>query len=324
MAGLKAGYDLLLEKVIAQSWEECNDILKLAEEKNSIVAVCHVLRYNAYFKHLRELVTNGAIGEVVSVQHLEPIEHIHMSHSFVRGNWGNEKKSNPIILSKSCHDTDILRWIIDKPCKRVSSFGSLKLFRKEMAPSGSTMRCTDGCRVEKDCPYSALQLYFRERSRLGHLNLEKINDDTIMRELKNGPYGRCVYHCDNDVVDHQITNFEFDGGITASFSMEAFTHYAGRRTRIFGTEGDIVGDEKTITLTNFKTGKQTVWDARKKTKGSGHGGGDHGLVHDFVRAVSFKDPGILSSTIQVSMASHLMGFKAEDSRHNGTVENVGM
>ncbi len=324
MAGLKAGYALLLEKVIAQSWEQCNDILQLAEEKNSIVAVCHVLRYNAYFRHLKELVSGGEIGELVSVQHLEPIEHIHMSHSFVRGNWGNEEKSNPIILSKSCHDTDILRWIIDKPCKRVSSFGSLKLFRKEMAPAGSTMRCTDGCKVEKECPYSALQLYFRERSRLGHLNLEKVNDKTIMRELKNGPYGRCVYHCDNDVVDHQITNFEFDGGITASFSMEALTHYGGRRTRIFGTEGDIIGDEKTLTLTNFKTGKQTVWDASRKTKGSGHGGGDHGLVHDFVRAVSFQDPGILSSTIQVSMASHLMGFKAENSRHTGSVENVGM
>jgi predicted dehydrogenase len=324
MAGLKAGYQLLLEKVIAQTWEECNDILKLAEEKNSIVAVCHVLRYNAYFQHLKEVIASGEIGEVVSVQHLEPIEHIHMSHSFVRGNWRNTKESNPILLSKSCHDTDMLRWLIDKPCTRVSSFGSLKLFRKEMAPEGSTDRCTGGCKVERDCAYSAIKLYYDERSRLGHLNLEEINNKTIMRELNNGPYGRCVYKCDNDVVDHQITNYEFEGGITAAFSMEALTHYAGRRTRIFGTKGDIVGDEKILTLTNFKTGKQTVWDASKKTKGSGHGGGDHGLVHDFVRAVSFNDPKLLSSTIQVSMASHLMGFQAEVSRHKGTVEKVGM
>lgn len=324
VAGLKMGYNLLLEKVIAQTWNECNDILKLAEEKESIVAVCHVLRYNAYFQQLKEVISSGEIGEVVSVQHLEPVEHIHMSHSFVRGNWGNTQKSNPMILSKSCHDTDILRWIIDKPCTRVSSFGSLKLFREEMAPEGSTDRCTSGCKVERDCPYSAKKLYFDERSRLGHLNLEEVNDKTILRELNNGPYGRCVYRCDNDVVDHQISNFEFEGGITASFSMEALTHYAGRRTRIFGTKGDIIGDEKILTLTKFETGKQTVWDASKKIKGSGHGGGDHGLVHDFVRAVSFNDPGLLSSTIQVSMASHLMGFKAEESRFNGTVEKVGM
>jgi len=106
--------------------------------------------------------------------------------------------------------------------------------------------------------------------------------------------------------------------------MEALSSYARRRTRIFGTEGDITGDERIITLSKFATGERTEWDASKHTKGSGHGGGDHGLVHDFVRAVSFKDPAILSSTIQVSMASHLMGFMAEESRHNGTVELVGM
>ncbi len=324
MAGLKAGYDLLLEKVIAQTWDECNDILKLAVEKNSIVAVCHVLRYNAYFQQLKALVSAGEIGEVVSIQHLEPVEHIHMSHSFVRGNWGNSKKSNPMILSKSCHDTDILRWIIDKPCTRVSSFGSLKLFRTEMAPAGSTDRCTSGCKVERECPYSAKKIYLEQRSWLQHLNLEEVNEKTILRELQNGPYGRCVYKCDNDVVDHQISNFEFEGGVTAAFSMEALTHYGGRRTRIFGTKGDIIGDEETITLTKFATGEKTVWDASKALKSGGHGGGDHGLAHDFVRAVSFKDSGMLSSTIQVSMASHLMGFKAEESRLKGTVETVGM
>ncbi len=315
MAALNAGYDMLLEKAIAQSWEECNDILKLAEKKNAIVAVCHVLRYTPYFRKMKEVIDNGEIGEVVSIQHLEPIERIHMSHSFVRGNWGNSKKSNPIILSKSCHDTDILRWLIGKPSKRVSSFGSLTLFRKERAPEGSTMRCTDGCAIERECPYSAIRLYRDKRGWLAHLNLEAVNDATIMRELRNGPYGRCVYRCDNDVVDHQISNFEFEGGVTAAFSMEAHSHYGGRRTRIFGTEGDLFGDEKTLTVTNSVTGKQEVWDAGKEIKyQSGHGGGDHGLMHDFVRAVYFKDATRLTSTIQASMESHLMGFRAEESR----------
>lgn len=318
MAGLKAGYDLLLEKVIAQSWKECNDILKLAEKNNSIVAVCHVLRYTPYFRKMKEILDNKEIGDIVSVQHLEPVERIHMSHSFVRGNWGNSKKSNPMILSKSSHDTDILRWLIGKPSKKVSSFGSLTVFRKEMAPSGSTLRCTDGCAVERQCPYSALKLYKEKRGWLQHLNLETVNDKTIMRELKNGPYGRCVYHCDNDVVDHQVTNIEFDDGVTASFSMEAHTHYGGRRTRIFGTKGDIIGDEHTITVTNALTGKQDIWDASKAQKfESGHGGGDHGLIYDFVRAVSFKDASLLTSTIQASMESHLMGFMAEESRLKG-------
>ena len=193
-----------------------------------------------------------------------------------------------------------------------------------MAPKGSTDRCTNGCSVERQCPYSAKKIYLEQRSWLQHLNLEEVNEKTILRELQNGPYGRCVYRCDNDVVDHQISNFEFENGITVAFSMEALTHYGGRRTRIFGTVGDIIGDEQTITLTNFSTGKQTIWDASKELKEGGHGGGDHGLVHDFVRAVGYKDPGMLSSTIQVSMASHLMGFKAEESRLKGTVELIDM
>jgi len=318
MAGLDMGYDMILEKVIAQTWEECNDILLLAEKKDDIVAVCHVLRYNPYFRKLKEVIDSGAIGDIVSVQHLEPVERIHMSHSFVRGNWGNSKKSNPMILSKSCHDTDILRWIIGKPCQRVSSFGSLSLFREGKAPAGSTDRCTGGCAVEKECPYSAIRLYLEKRQWLQHMVLEEVNKNTIMRELKNGPYGRCVYRCDNDVVDHQVSNFEFENGITAAFSMEALTHYGGRRTRIFGTEGDIFGDEKNLTITNAVSGNQEVWDARKALNGnSGHGGGDHGLVHDFVRAVRACDAGLLTSTIKVSMESHLMGFQAEASRLAG-------
>ena len=325
MAGLNMGYQLLLEKVIAQSWDECNDILKLAEKKEAIVAVCHVLRYNPYFRKMKEIVDSGVIGNVVSIQHLEPVEHIHMSHSFVRGNWGTAGISNPMILSKSCHDTDILRWIINKPCQRVSSFGSLTLFRSESAPSGSTMRCTDGCPVEKECPYSALKIYLKDRSWLQHLNLEKVNEDTILRELKNGPYGRCVYQCDNNVVDHQVTNFEFEGKVTVAFSMEALTHYGGRRTRIFGTNGDIVGDEKKLITYQFSSGKQDIWDATKATKSaSGHGGGDWGLVSDFVKAVINEDPDMLTSTIQASMESHLMGFKAEESRLGGTVESMSL
>jgi len=237
----------------------------------------------------------------------------------------NSKKSILMILSKSGHDTVILRWIINKPCIRVSSFGSLSLFRKENAPAGSTLRCTDGCKFERECPYSAKKIYLEKREWIKHLNLEAVNDQTILRELNNGPYGRCVYHCDNDVVDHQVTNFEFEGNVTASFSMEALTSYAGRRTRIFGSKGDLIGDENTITINEFTSGKQEVWDASKAAKtSSGHGGGDHGLVHDFVRAVSFKNPELLSSTIKVSMASHLMGFKAEESRLKGIVEKVNM
>ena len=324
MAGLQAGYHLLLEKVIAQTWNECNDILKLTEKKKAIVAVCHVLRYTSYFRKMKEIVDSGKIGEVISIEHVEPVEHIHMSHSFVRGNWSNTKKSNPMILSKSCHDTDMLRWLINKPCKRVGSFGSLNFFKQENAPQGAPLRCTDGCPAEKECPFSAKKIYLEKRTWLSHLNLEIVNDETILRELKNGPYGRCVFRCDNDAVDHQVAIFEFENNISASFSMQAMSHYGGRRTRIFATKGDLFGDEQSLTVTQFLTGEQEKWDTTMISMDSGHGGGDHGLVRDFLQAVRLNDPNLLTSTIQVSMESHLMGFKAEESRKKGTIVKMSL
>jgi predicted dehydrogenase len=317
MEAVPLGYDLLLEKAIAQSWQECKDILEVTNKYNKIVAICHVLRYTPYFRKMKEVIESGRLGDVVSVQHLEPVEHIHMSHSFVRGNWRNSDESTPMILSKSCHDTDILRWVIGKSCKKVSSFGSLKHFREEDAPPGSTARCTDGCSFERDCIFSAIKLYKEKRGWLHYLAIENQDDASILKALQEGPYGKCVYRTDNDVVDHQIMNMEFEDDITVAFSMEAFTHYPGRRTRIFGTKGDLIGDESQMLITDFLTGKQENWKPGKAKDGSGHGGGDHGIVHDFIQAVSQQDPGLLTSTIEASMESHLMGFKAEESRLNG-------
>lgn len=325
MAGLHKGYHILLEKVIAQSWKECNDILKLAEKKQTIVAICHVLRYTPYFRKMKEIIDSGKIGEILSIDHLEQVEHIHMSHSYVRGNWRNAKMSNPMFLAKSCHDTDILRWLINKPCTSVASYGSLKFFKKENAPKGAPLRCTDGCPAEAECPYSAKKIYLERRERwLWHLNLEEVNDENILRELKTGQYGRCVFHCDNDVVDNQVAIFKFEDNITASFSMQGMTCLPGRKTRIFATKGEIYGDRSSITVTNFLTGEQEYWDESMVKIDSGHQGGDHGIAANFVEAVRLNDASLLTSTIKVSMASHLMGFKAEESRKKGTVEKVSL
>lgn len=325
MGGLGLGYDLLLEKPIAQRWSECHDILKLTQKNNRIVAICHVLRYAPYYRKIKEAIDTRQLGDIVSIQHLEPVEHIHMSHSFVRGNWRNSKESNFMLLAKSCHDLDMLRWWIGKPCARVSSFGSLKHFTSENAPEGSTPRCTDGCAIESICPYSALKIYHRNRIWLHHFDLPKDSDvgPIILDHLKNGPYGRCVYRCDNDVVDHQVVAMEFEDKITAAFSMEAHTSYGGRRTRIMGTLGDAVGDEETLVIADFRKDAPTIWNAKDGvTVQSGHGGGDYGLMHDFLQAVSQQDASLLSSTIEASMESHLIAFRAEESRLTGQTLDV--
>jgi hypothetical protein len=324
MAALKAGYDVLLEKPISPSEKECRDILELSKKTGRIVAVCHVLRYAPYFVKLREIVQSGAIGELMSIQHLEPIEHIHMSHSYVRGNWHDRNATTPIILAKSCHDLDILRWIVGKPCEQIVAMGSLKWFRKENAPAGSTDRCMDGCAAEGTCPYSAMKIYYRERGRTYVFDLpedKSLHGDHILEKLRTTNYGRCVYKMDNNQEDHYISSIQFQGGVTASFSMEAFTSYEGRRTRIMGSMGDIVGDMETFTVTDFRTKKSTVYD---NSSGDGHGGGDWKLVRDWLQAVSQKNPALLSSTIDASIESHIMGFMAEKSRKSGRVEKISL
>lgn len=329
MKALKMGYDVLLEKPIAPTEKECRDILALSKKTGRIVAVCHVLRYAPYFVKMKELIAKGAVGEIMSVQHFEPIEHTHMAHSYVRGNWHNSKQTTPIILAKSCHDLDIIKWVINKQSRQIVAMGDLKWFKKENAPAGSTARCTDGCKVERECPYSAIKQYYDKRERTSVLDLPE--DKTkhaavIMERLKTTNYGRCVYRMENDQPDHYITSIRFADNVTASFSMEAFTSYHGRRTRIMGSMGDMVGDMTELVVTDFRTGKSTKLVPKAEDvegyKNSGHGGGDWLLARDFVQAVAQQDATLLTSTIDESIESHIMGFMAEESRKNNRVMNI--
>jgi predicted dehydrogenase len=321
MKALELGYDVLLEKPISPSEKECRDILALSKKTGRIVAVCHVLRYAPYFIKLREIIQSGQLGEVVSIQHLEPIEHIHMSHSYVRGNWHNSKATTPIILAKSCHDLDIIRWLLGKACNSIQAFGQLNWFTGKNAPAGSTERCTDGCAVEGQCPYSALNIYHRKRIWTYVFDMPEDKNkqgDYILEQLKTTNYGRCVYRMDNDQPDHYTANILFEGGVTAAFSMEAFTSYDGRRTRVMGSLGDIVGDMTSFTVTNFLTGEKTTW----KQETDGHGGGDWRLVANWIQAIAERNPALLTSTIDASIESHVMGFMAEKSRKLNKVMRV--
>jgi hypothetical protein len=320
---LKMGYDILLEKPISPSEQECRDILALTKKTGRIVAVCHVLRYAPYFIKLRELMQSGAIGEIISLQHLEPIGYDHMAHSYVRGNWHNSKATTPIILAKSCHDLDIIKWMLNRSSIDIHAAGDLKWFRSENAPAGSTARCTDGCAVEKTCPYSAMEHYAVKRKRLHVFDMpddKNLWDAHILDKLKTTNYGRCVYRMENDQPDHYITNIRFQGNITASFSMEAFTSYEGRRTRVMGSMGDIVGDMNSFVMTDFRTNKKTEW----KSTTDMHGGGDWRLVADWIQAVSQQNAALLTSTIDASIESHVMGFAAEKSRKEKMVIPIKM
>lgn len=318
MKALQLGYDVLLEKPIAQSWQECLDIVNKARELHRIVGVCHVLRYHPYFKKFREIVSGGKLGELISVNHVEAVGIERMTHAFVRGLWRRESETNPMILSKACHDLDLLVWLTGKKCKQVSSYGTLKWFRSENAPEGSTLRCTDGCRVERQCPYSALELYYRKRRWLRHFDLAAgaDADEVILRELQTGPYGRCVYHCDNDVVDHQVVSMLMEDEVTVNFSMDAFTRDSGRRTHFMFSGGEVYGDETTLTVRYFHSAcEDEIYDfSAYSGECSYHGGADQEIVRDFIRAVRLRRGDALLTNIESSLESHRIAFEIEVQR----------
>lgn len=317
-AGL--GYHILLEKPMAPTEEECRRIVKAVQAAHVIFAVCHVLRYTAYTRKMKQLIDSGLIGAVVNIQHIEPVGYWHQAHSFVRGNWRNTRESSFMLLAKSCHDLDWIRYMMGAPCRRVSSFGSLYHFRQAQAPKGAAARCVD-CAVEPQCPYSAKKLYLGNL-RKGHLcwPLDVITTDLteagVMQALRAGPYGRCVYACDNDVVDNQVVNMLFEGGRTASFTMTAFCASHGRQTRLCGTRGELVGDSQVITHFDFLADKSTAYDTRTEDVSilGGHGGGDGGLMDNFISAVAANDPSLILSGPAETLETHLMVFAAERAR----------
>lgn len=329
LAFAQQGYDILLEKPMAPDPASCRQIVEAALENKSLFAVCHVMRYTNYSQKMKELVASGLIGDIVSVQHLEPVGFWHYAHSYVRGNWRNEKSSSFMLLAKSCHDIDWLRYIIGRPCIEVSSFGSLKYFRKENKPlaAGAALRCLD-CAFEPDCAYSAKRFYLNllDQGKLGwplDVMTTEFSREGVMTALREGPYGRCVYECDNDVVDHQVVNLLYDNGVTASFTMIGESETRDRQTIIFGTKGELRGNGEKIFHYDFLTGKtREIEIEQPPTSIQGHGGGDYNLIKTFVEAVATRDPsGILSGPLE-SLETHLTVFAAERARLEKRVVEV--
>lgn len=321
------GYHLLLEKPMATTEADCVRIVDAVEAAGVLGAVCHVLRYTPYTRAMKRLVDSGDVGEVVSVEHLEPVGWWHHAHSYVRGNWRREDESTFMLMAKSCHDLDWLAHLTGRRASRVSSFGGLHHFRPEQRPAGAADRCLD-CAVEPDCPYSASRLYLgclgdpdRERWPLSVVT-DELTEAGVRRALREGPYGRCVYACDNDVVDHQIVGVEYDDGVTASFTMTAFTPLGHRRTRVFGTRGSLEGDGIDIVVHDFVTGARRVVHTSTGTDASaaaGHGGGDQGLVDAFLSALRTGDRAHVLSDVRESLHTHRVVWAAERARRSGTV-----
>lgn len=324
------GYHLLVEKPMAPTEKEAAQITEAAERHGVLLAVCHVMRYTRYTETLKEILDAGRIGDIMNIQHLEQVGWWHQAHSFVRGNWSNEAASAPMLLAKACHDLDWIVHIKGALPERVSSFGNLVHFRPERRPENAADNCLD-CPVETTCPYSAKRIYL---DCLGDpakewWPLSAVTDDHtehgVLTALREGPYGRCVYASDNDVVDSQVVDLEFGDGTTASFMMTAFAALEHRKTRIFGTHGSIEGDGVNLRVHDFLTDTYStvVTDTSPGASAAeGHGGGDEVLLDAFVEAVRGKDPTLIRSTGRESLDTHRVVWAAETARRTRTVSTL--
>lgn len=312
----RLGYHLLLEKPMATSLEDCRAIAEARRAAGTISCVCHSLRYHAGFAALKDAVDGGRLGRVVSIDQIEQVGWWHQAHSFVRGNWGNEGRSTFMLLAKSCHDIDYIAYLAGASCRRVASWGGLSFFTRANAPRDSAERCTD-CVREPRCPYSARRWYVdgdREHWPGATVSADH-SREAHAEAIRTGPYGRCVWKCDNDVVDHQVVAMEFEDGLTATFTMTAFTQGGGRRIRVHGTEGQAEFTEERMLIRTFADdhSEEIVFP----TEAGGHGGGDVRVMRTFLEAVSAGDPSRVVTDVDESLRTHTIVFAAERARREG-------
>lgn len=318
-AALLKGYDVLLEKPIAPNLDEIIELQNLAEKLGRKLQVCYVLRYTPFYRKAKEIIDSGIIGEVVSVNANEGVIPWHQAHSFVRGNWNRAEDSSPMIVAKCCHDTDIISWLINKKCESVSSYGDLSYFRKENAPVGAAKRCTDGCSLAENCYYNACKYAGEHRFPwLAQVydRAEEASDQEVFDWLKDSDFGRCVFHSDNNVVDHQVVSMEFEGKVSVNLTMTAFDE--GRHLEVFGTKGVLKGGHFLKQETGYDIIVHT-FDGNRESHivevdaGDHHMGGDEGIMNALYDEMTGEDTTPVSSYIQ----SHIMAYAAEESRLSG-------
>ena len=329
LKAFEKGYDILMEKPITEKKEECEAVLKAQEKSGCKALICHVLRYAPAFLKVAELIDSGAIGRLVAIDALERVTYWHQAHSYVRGNWRTTKETAPMILAKCCHDLDLIQYYAKSKCKSVSSVGELTFFNKANQPEGAADRCLQ-CKYVETCPYSAKVLYL-DRWKKAYSPEDywpynvvvsaPVTEEKLTNALRSGPYGRCVFACDNDVVDHQLTLMSFENGVKATLTMTAFTtddksdlYGLGRRMNFHGTLGEIILDEleDAVELMVFGQEKQVFKINALGDNGYGHGGGDFYLIKELCDMLDGNAKA--STSLTASIESHLMGICAEESR----------
>jgi predicted dehydrogenase len=324
LAAFARGYHVLLEKPIAPQPEECQRVIAAAEKAGRVLQIGHVLRFASFYRRVHEIVASGRLGRLLQIALAEHVGAWHMAHSFVRGRFRNRGIAAPILLAKSCHDLDLMLWLAQARPARVASFGRLSGYRQERAPQGAPERCTQGCPAQPGCSHDAVQFYLGPDSRVASVWPWSDLSSDPSREarrlaLETSPYGRCVYRCDNDALDHQLVAVEFEGGLVASFSLHGHAVHESRVLRLTGEEGELRGVLERGEIEVSRKG--SLAGEREQVEGSalGHFGGDLGLVAHFAELVRRGALEQALAPAREALEGHLLGFAAERAREQARV-----
>jgi len=330
---LELGLDVLLEKPVARTPQELGRLITAARASAGRLTVAHPLRHAPLFEALVAMVRAGRVGRVMTVDHVENVGYLHFAHSFVRGNWRRMDESAPLILAKACHDFDLLAWLVEAPWTRVASFGSLSHFRPESAPPGAPARCIEGCPVQPTCPFDSVAFYLDPATPapwLAAVSLDR-SPEGLRDALWSGPYGRCVYRCENDVADHQVTIIDFADGTTATLTVSAFTADVTRTIRVMGSHAEIAGNLITgrLEVSQFRPGSPAPTKIEQVAFAEdGHGGGDDRLMDAFVTGLEQRRAGgrlpLAEGALEAAVVGHVLAFAAEESRRTGSVVHALM
>lgn len=325
---LRAGYDVLLEKPIGVTMDEVLELQETARAHGRTVMICHVLRYAPFYQEIKRRVLAGELGRLMNLQLSEHVSYHHLATAFVRGKWSaQEQGGSAMLLAKSCHDLDLLTWLMSgiDPV-RVSSAGSRMHFREDQAPAGSGTRCLTDCKIEEQCAYSARRLYvdqglwkFYAWEGIELLGPNPTREQKLESLRTDNPYGRCVWHSDNTVVDHQSVLVEFADGATGTMNMIGNSAKPSRTIRLLGTEGELEGvlEDGRLVVRRFDPEVEFGYTEEVidfSVAGDMHGGGDLRLVADFVATVRGEQPSVSATTLADSINGHRIGFGAEEAR----------
>ncbi|OPX25224.1 MAG: hypothetical protein B1H04_00370 [Planctomycetales bacterium 4484_123] len=224
---LEAGLNVVVDKPLATSAWECDQILQAMERTGRQVIVGHNARYHPRALRAAQLVREGAIGQVLHIEAAEVLSYSHGGDYFHR--WHSDfSKSAGLLTHKCCHQLDLICWIIDDEPVEVSAWGGRGFYRPRPDLNHGE-RCSE-CPIGRDCPhYFDMDKWDGVRRRI-YRDCEA--EDGYIRD-------RCVFSDRHTINDHETLNIRFAGGALASFTQVAFApeeycyfNFTGTRGRL--------------------------------------------------------------------------------------------